>query len=434
MTGLMARAQRLERHSGLLGLAKLANVGLAMAWGFVVTFVFVRLLPLDEFKAFLLLVAFANFTVSAEFGFSTIVYSRLRRYRLASDGGFRTEELGVLLLFMAGIVGLGALLVGAGLTSGFISTGRPGLFLAFYGVAAMNLFALLAKRSLAALDHNLWWEGLDFIRRASSIALLIAALFGLPLIDSVLAQLALGVVTVAIGLATVHGALAMPARHWLAWRAGGGHVRRNYLGDLGRTVVLTISDIAAYNAPYFIIVAATRDARPLLLFDFLFKMSRALSAIIRALVETMMPAFTRARHKADRVAQSALLKRTLALSFGLSLILGAALFLEGSRLSALMFDRRIMLNRGELALIAALLIGLTPLCVSVYVQTALGRFSSLIAPSAFFLAGSLASVPVAQLVAQHTAWPFALVFVVTYASVHLLIGVVHARMLVRLVR
>ncbi|MBN8830655.1 MAG: hypothetical protein J0G94_08520, partial [Sphingomonadales bacterium] len=67
----------MERRPGLLGAAKLANVVLAMAWGFVVTFVFVRLLPLSEFRAFLLLVAFANFTVSAELGITSIAYSRL---------------------------------------------------------------------------------------------------------------------------------------------------------------------------------------------------------------------------------------------------------------------------------------------------------------------------------------------------------------------
>jgi len=55
--GLVGLAGRLERRPGLLGAAKLANVVLAMAWGFVVTFVFVRLLPLSEFRAFLLLVA-----------------------------------------------------------------------------------------------------------------------------------------------------------------------------------------------------------------------------------------------------------------------------------------------------------------------------------------------------------------------------------------
>src|SRR4051812_35603926 len=107
--GLLALAARLERRRSLLGAAKLANVALAMIWGFAVTFVFVRLLPFDDFRVFLLLVAFANFTISAELGFSTVIYSRLRRAKLAADGAFRSEELGVLLLFMLGIVGLGAI-------------------------------------------------------------------------------------------------------------------------------------------------------------------------------------------------------------------------------------------------------------------------------------------------------------------------------------
>ena len=83
---LATLAGTLERRSGLLAIAKLSNVALAMLWGFVVTFVFVRLLPMDEFRAFLLLVAFANFTVSAELGISAIAYSRLRRDRVAGEG------------------------------------------------------------------------------------------------------------------------------------------------------------------------------------------------------------------------------------------------------------------------------------------------------------------------------------------------------------
>ena len=49
---------RLEGSARILALVKLANVGIVMVWGFAVTFVFVRVLPIAEFQAFLLLVAF----------------------------------------------------------------------------------------------------------------------------------------------------------------------------------------------------------------------------------------------------------------------------------------------------------------------------------------------------------------------------------------
>jgi hypothetical protein len=433
MGGLLALAARLERHRGLLGLAKLGNVGLGMIWGFVVAFVFVRLLPLDEFRTFLLLVAFANFTISAELGFSTVIYSRLRRSRLSggaepADADFRSEELGLLFLFMCGLIGLGALLILLGLVGGLIRTEHPALFLAFYLVSALNLVAFLCRRALAALDLNLWWEGLDNLRRLACVALLFAALAGLPLILAVLAQLIFTVLAIWMGLLTVQRTLAMPLRHWWSLRAGGAHVRAHYLADIGRTSAMTISDIAAYNAPYFTIVAATPDPRPLLLFDFVYKMSRALTALIRAMVETMMPALTQhffagARHR-FRVS----LGQLLALALGMASALGGLLAWAGARIADIMYDGKIAIQDIEIYWIIALIFGLAPICVSVYLYNGLGRFAPLMPASFLFLCGSLLSVPVAL----GLGGDFALRFVAGYALVHLLAAALHGRLLLRI--
>jgi len=427
--GLLALAGRLEQRRSLLGLAKLANVGLAMVWGFAVTSVFVRLLPFHEFRAFLLLVAFANFTISAELGFSTVIYSRLRRTHLSGEGGFRNEELGILLLFMTGIVGVGALLIGGGLATRLIETAHPVLFLAFYAASALNLIALLARRALAALDHNLWWEALDFLRRAASLALLLGALIGLPILTSVLAQLVVTLAVILLGLMTVQRELAMSGRDWWSPRGGWAHVRANYLGDIGRTSLLTVSDIAAYNAPYFTIVAATQDARPLLLFDFVFKMSRALSAVVRALVETMLPALTQHYHAGEANLFRAFLHGCLIWSIGAALALGVSLLVAGPAISSIMFNGRIRLDHVELAIIVSLLLGLALICVSVYLQNGLGRFAALVVPSLAFLCGSLLSVPVAAWVGRWTDAPFALRFVACYALVHVAVAIMHGRML-----
>ncbi|MBO9575513.1 MAG: hypothetical protein J7494_07250 [Sphingobium sp.] len=430
--GLLALAARLERHRGLLGLAKLANVGLGMIWGFVVTFVFVRLLPMAEFRAFLLLVAFANFTISAELGFSTVIYSRLRRARLSGDGDFRSEELGVLLLFMTGIIGVGALLIIGGLATGAIPTAHPALFLAFYLTSALNLVCFLCRRALGALDHNLWWETLDSARRVLCIVLLFAALAGLPILDAVLGQLVLTFLTILIGLVTVQRELAMPFAHWFSLRSGWTHVRANYLGDIGRTSALTVCDIAAYNAPYFTIVAVTHDPRPLLLFDFVYKMSRALTALVRALVETMLPDLTR-HFFAGALAQfRSRLRHLLLLSLGMGVTLSALLLLAGPQISTVMYDGKIRLEFPELAWISTLILALVLLCVSVYVQNGLGRFAALVPPSFAFLCGSLLSVPAAHWLGVVTDASFALRFAASYALVHILIAAVHGRLLIRL--
>ncbi len=432
--GLVALAGRMERVPGVLGLAKLANVALGMIWGFVVTFVFVRLLPIGEFRTFLLLIAFANFTVSAELGLTSIVYSRLRRDRITGEGAFRSEEIVALFWLMTGIIALGAGLIGAAIEKGLIPTAHPLLFLAFYGVSAINLLTVLARRALAALDHNLWWEVIDFVRRSTGIALLFASLVGLPILDSVLLQLALALGLLALGLATVHRSLAMTLGSWFSAGRGAAYVREHYLADFGRTGALTLFDVAAYNAPYFTIAAVSQDPRPVLLFDFAFKMSRALSAVIRALIETLLPGLTRDYFAGNRAAFRAGLMRCLRGIFFVTAALALGLLLIGRPLASIIFDGNIAIQWTELMMISMLLLGLSLICVSVYLQNGLGQFGALVPPSFAFLVGSLLSAPLALALDVSLGWSFSFAFIAFYAAVHLLLALVHGRMLARLGR
>ncbi|NWK95566.1 hypothetical protein DM806_07760 [Sphingobium lactosutens] len=430
----------MEGSARILALVKLANVGLVLIWGFAVTFVFVRVLPIAEFQAFLLLVAFGNFTISAEFGLTSIIYARLRQHWLArdgdsgegaTDGGFRLEEMGVLFLFLGLLVAGGTLILIAALLMGWLATGMPLLFLLFFLSACLNLPGLLAKRALAAVDGNFLWEGLDCARRVVTIGLLLAILAGLDPRLSVALQLIASIVVIGYAIAHVHRRLNMTHRHWLAFRVGGGHVRAHYLRDIGASAAFTVSDIIAYNAPYFTIAAMTSDARPMLVFDFFFKMSRSLSMLVRAMVEAALPRITRAFHAGDRVRLRQLLRRALGAAMVFAVALAGVLLVAGDRLFAILFDGRAAVDRADIGLIILALAALTILCVSVYVQAALGRFSQLLARSLPFLAGSLASAPLALLL-----WPdrFDLAFLALYALTLLGVAGLHLLSLKRLLR
>lgn len=432
----MTALARLEGSARILALVKLANVGLVLVWGFAVTFVFVRALPLADFQAFLLLVAFGNFTISAEFGLTSIIYARLRRHWLgdraaAGDGGFRLEEMGVLFLFLALLIAGGCLLLLGALLLGLLATAMPLLFLLFFLSACLNLPALLAKRALAAIDGNFLWEALDCARRLVTIALLLAIVAGLDPRLSLALQLAVSILVIGYAIVHVHRRLGMAARHWFAFRVGGGHVRAHYLRDIGASAAFTLSDIVAYNAPYFTIAALTPDVRPMLVFDFFFKMSRALSMLVRAVVEAALPRITRAHVAGDRPRLRQLLGRALAASLVFALALGALLLGAGERLFGILFDGRAAIDRADILLIVAALSALTILCVSVYVQAALGRFGVLLIRSLPFLAGSLASAPLAMLL-----WParFDLAFLALYALTLAGVALLHLAALRTLVR
>lgn len=421
----------------MLALVKLANVGLVLLWGFAVTYVFVRILPIDAFQSFLLLVAFGNFTISAEFGLTSIIYARLRKYWLGQspspgavdDGAFRLEEMGVLFLFLALLIVGGLLILLVALGAGWLETRMPLLFLLFFLTACLNLPALLAKRALAAIDGNLLWEALDCGRRVLTIGLLLAILAGLDARLSLGLQLGVSLCVIGYAILIVHQRLAMQAGDWLAFRVGGGHVRRHYLRDIGASAALTVSDIVAYNAPYFTIALATADARPMLLFDFFFKMSRALSMLVRAMVEAALPRITRACHAGEGARLRELLMRATGAALAFAIAMSAVLLVAGPWLFRQLFDGRATVSTADLMLIDAALLALALVCVSVYIQGALGRFAHLFYRSIPFLAGSLLSVPLAM-----AFWPqrFDIAFLGFYALTLAVAAMLHILSLRRL--
>lgn len=422
----------MEGSARFIALIKLVNVGLTLIWGFAVTYVFVRVLPLREFQAFLLLVAFGNFTISAEFGLTSIIYARLRRYWLGHGEGsadsFRLEEMGVLFLFLAMLIVGAVVILLVALVAGGIDTTMPLLFVLFFLSACINLPALLAKRALAAVDGNFVWEVLDCVRRLMTVALLLLILNGLDARLSVALQILISISVIGYAIMLVHRRLGMTAQHWFAFSRGGAHVRTHYLQDIGASALFTISEIVAYNAPYFTIAIATQDARPMLLFDFFFKMSRALSMAIRAMVEAALPRITRAFHAGDKARLRQLLTRALTVAGVFALTASVALLLLGQWVFTKLFAGRAAIEMVDLLFIDGALVALTMICVSVYVQAALGRFSHLLKRSLPFLAGSLLSVPLAMLFGQE----FDQGFLALYALTMILVAALHALSLRRL--
>ncbi len=119
----------------------------------------------------------------------------------------------------------------------------------------------------------------------------------------------------------------------------------------------------------------------------------------------MLPDLTKHFHAGDTATFRSHLRRCLALSIGTALALGLFLLFAGPLVSSVMFDGKIRLDHTELSAIFVLLVGLSLICVSVYLQNGLGRFAALVAPSFAFLCGSLLSVPAAVWLGSVTSAP-----------------------------
>ncbi|MEZ5711349.1 MAG: hypothetical protein R3E11_01700 [Sphingobium sp.] len=430
-----------ERSTKVVTFAKLINVALVMLWGFAVTFVFVRAMPTNDFRVFLLLVAFNNFTISAEFGFTNVIYARLRRYWLHrtgmgeqdNDGDFRLEEVGVLFLFLCGLMICSSLLVALGIALGWIRTGFPAVLILFFLVSAFNVLLLLSKRALAALDRNLIWEAVDIARRLLALAALFAVLVGLSLLASVAIQLALNILCALFGMFLIHKRTGMRRRQWFAWRTGGRHVRDTYMRDIGSSAALTMSEVAAYNGPYFVIAAVSKDMALILLFDFCFKMIRAVATAIRATIEGALPRLTRHWFAGEMEAFGRALKRAGAMALGIALCAGLVLIAIGQRLFAFLYDGNSSFEMIEVLSLCVLLAVLSIMSVSVYLQGALGRFDKLLRCSLPFLAGSLLAAPLAAVLhAQLTAQPIDHIFMAIYTLVFVAAALLHLASINRL--
>jgi O-antigen/teichoic acid export membrane protein len=153
--------------------------------------------------------------------------------------------------------------------------------------------------------------------------------------------------------------------------------------------------------------------------------------LVRATVEAALPRITRAFHAGDTARLRQLLGRALMAALLFAVALSALLLLAGDRLFAILFDGHAAIDRADILLIILALAALTLLSVSVYVQAALGRFGELLARSLPFLAGSLASAPLALLL-----WPdrFDLAFLALYALTLAGVAMLHLLSLRRLVR
>lgn len=153
--------------------------------------------------------------------------------------------------------------------------------------------------------------------------------------------------------------------------------------------------------------------------------------LVRAVVEAALPRITRAYHAGEGARLRQLLGRALAASLLFGGGLAVVLLVAGERLFSILFDGQAAIDRADLWLIVAALGALTILCVSVYVQAALGRFGMLLRRSLPFLAGSLASAPVAAIL-----WPerFDIAFLALYAATLAGVAALHALALRRLAR
>ncbi|MCF8709637.1 hypothetical protein [Rhizorhapis sp. SPR117] len=429
---VLQRIRELEQSIGVLGAVKLGNACLILIWGFGLTFVFARALDNIEFQNFVLLIALSNFTISAEFGFTNIIYNRLRRWRLHAGGQFSFTEISAVLAAIITLIVLAVCALALCFVVGIIVTQLPLLFLSFFIVSCLNIAVLLCKRVLAALDRNLLFEFTDICRRVVSLVVLFAVLLGLDLGFSVLILLVVTLASLGIWCVIIHRVLKLRMAHWTSIAKGIGIIRTRYLRDIRASILFTLADVGANNMPFLVIAFLTDDLRPLLLYDFAYKLMRVMGIVMRAIIESYLPRITAALHSGSIL----LVRRAFlhCLAGGVIPGLGVSLLLLcwGHQLAQFLYHGKMDVTVLDLTLLSLVMLALPVNALSIYVNCAIGRFGTLLKASMPYLIGATFSAPIAMVATWgHDAW--AETFLSIFTIVYLLAMLLHLWLLKSLV-
>ena len=265
----------------------------AFAMGFVQTFVFARILDPERFSIFIVTAAVGYSLWITDLGLAKIAFVNLRTPHLSGTKDDRAaREAGaviqfyILLSVVASIVcfGFEALRDGPSVHEAF----DLALFLLFI---VLNLAWFSLRTVSIAVDLFVYFERLEFVRRAVNIATLLAMLIGLPLTAFLIGSNLLwaALFTVAISKLVHRGTLVLHlhgfARELIAFFRTNWHsVSRSSTGALSGLFVATF--------PYYIVpIAFGLGAAPIIL-DTVFKIFRGACVIFAAVCDLATPGQT----------------------------------------------------------------------------------------------------------------------------------------------
>jgi O-antigen/teichoic acid export membrane protein len=294
-----ASAGRLISFSYLL--LRGATAAGAVAMGFVQTFVFARVLDPHLFSIFILTAAVGYSLWVADLGLAKIAFVNLRVPHLAGRRDERAaSEAGAVILFYillsaaASLACFGAVSLRAGTTAQ--EAADLALFLSFI---ALNLAWSSLRTISLAVDLFVFFEQLEFARRAISIAALLAVLIGLPLtVFLVGANLLWAAVFIAaVGKLAQRNALTLhfarfPHELRAFFAANRQAIWKSSTGALSELFVVTF--------PYYVVPAAFGLGAAPIILDTAFKIFRGACVIFAAVCDLAVPGQTRAYAAGDR--------------------------------------------------------------------------------------------------------------------------------------
>ena len=286
----------------------------ALFAGIIQTFVFARILTPERFSIFIIVGSFAVVMPLFDLGLVKLLFVRLRANHLAGKHDeAMARNASAVVVFYAALAIVGTLLCFA-VTVAFpaISTLEAAEYALFFMFAALN-FSWLALRHISiAVDHYIFFEALEAVRRVGNTVIILAMLIGLrfPAFLILSNVLWLVLLTISIGKLRKEGSIGGRIGGTLRQLWTFLHAER---WQFASTSTYALTDLFVYYLPYLVVPVVFGLSGPTIIVDTALKIYRGVSMAYSAACDLLIPRQTKAfaEHDARTLVRATLLAAAL---------------------------------------------------------------------------------------------------------------------------
>jgi hypothetical protein len=278
---------------------KIANFTLATIWSLTLTFVFIRVLRIDDFAVVAIITGLGGYVLAANMGFQSVVYARVRSHFLSASRDHGSEIAFTSLVAYAAIAIASVALVGGWIhVAGIGSADIRVALVAYFAGVACGLPWTIVRATTAATDRYRVFEIIELARRLSAICLVGLLYIGMDF--STYAWLGLLSWAAAFSLA-----LPLMSGTWVRGLDSLGEGVRQIKADLSlvkSTALFSALESLIYNFPYIFVPVFQKSTAAVISFDTFYKISRFGSTAFLAPSEAFLPQQTSAAFRRDKAA------------------------------------------------------------------------------------------------------------------------------------
>ncbi len=339
-------------------LLRAATAAGTLGTGILQTFVFARVLTPERFSLFIFFAALGYTLYLTDAGMVKVLFVNLRgRFLQSKPFAEISGQATALVILYFSLAALASCICFLVLETYFKYSFGDSLDLTlFFAFNAVNLPWVALRYFSIAIDEYVFFETLEASRRCFNALVLVALLFGLPVIVFLLLINAGWCVVSFVAAVKLHGRSVLIGHHrgslsnFIAFLRGNAR-------QLVNSAVYAASETFIYSFPYFLVPWAFGLGAPTIILDTTFKVYRSANQFYSAACDSLVPRQTSALAERDGPA----MVRATWLAAGLCAIpaVGASvvLLIAGNKLFALLLGPAAVMPRQMMPVIIMLLFG-----------------------------------------------------------------------------